>query len=106
MLEPDHVGALALTGEIALRRGNFAEAAEALARLALLADAPDKNRLTAGIAAVDLFENKLDRFDRAPGNPARAPPREALQRSPFESDSLARRRAPARGRRPRKSSKS
>jgi tetratricopeptide (TPR) repeat protein len=65
MLEPDHVGALALTGEIAIRRGKFEEAAEALARLALLADAPAKNRVTAGIAAVDLFENKLTRFDRA-----------------------------------------
>lgn len=65
MLEPDHVGALALTGEIAIRRGKFDEAAEALARLALLGEAPAKNRVTAGIAAVDLFENKLDRFDRA-----------------------------------------
>ncbi len=65
MLEPDHVGALALTGEIAIRRGKFEEAAEALARLALLAEAPAKNRVTAGIAAVDLFENKLSKFDRA-----------------------------------------
>ena len=65
MLEPDHVGALALTGEIAIRRGNFEEAAESLARLALLEEAPAKNRVTAGIAAVDLFENKLNRFDRA-----------------------------------------
>ncbi|MGO9713499.1 MAG: hypothetical protein ACLQBL_31885 [Polyangiaceae bacterium] len=65
MLEPDHVGALALTGEIAIRRGKFDDAAEALARLALLPEAPAKNRVTAGIAAVDLFENKLDRFDRA-----------------------------------------
>jgi predicted Zn-dependent protease len=65
MLEPDHVGALALTGEIAIRRGNFDEAAQSLARLALLPDAPAKNRVTAGVAAVDLFENKLNRFDRA-----------------------------------------
>jgi tetratricopeptide (TPR) repeat protein len=65
MLEHDHVGALALTGEIAIRRGQFQEAADALARLALLDAAPAKNRVTAGVAAVDLFENKLDRFDRA-----------------------------------------
>ena len=65
MLEPDHVGALALTGEIAIRRGKFDDAAEALARLALLSEAPAKNRVTAGVAAVDIFENKLDRYDRA-----------------------------------------
>ena len=65
MLEPDHVGALALTGEIAIRRGKFEDAADALARLALLEAAPGKNRVTAGVAAVDLFENKLNRFDRA-----------------------------------------
>jgi len=65
MLEHDHVGALALTGEIAIRRGKFQEAADALARLALLDAAPAKNRVTAGVAAVDLFENKLDRYDRA-----------------------------------------
>lgn len=65
MVEPDHVGALALSGEIYIRRGQFAEAAEALGRLATIDEAPPKNRATAGIAAVDLFENKLDRTDRA-----------------------------------------
>jgi hypothetical protein len=65
MLEPDHVGALALTGEISIRRGNFAEAAAALARLALLPEAPARSRVTAGIAAVDLYENKLNQLDRA-----------------------------------------
>jgi tetratricopeptide (TPR) repeat protein len=65
MLEPDHVGALALTGEIALKRGLFDEAATALARLASLDAAPAKNRITAGVAAVDIYENKLDRFDKA-----------------------------------------
>ncbi len=65
MVEPDHVGALALSGEIFIRRGQFAEAAEALGRLAGVKDAPPKNRVTAGIAAVDLYENKLDRFDKA-----------------------------------------
>ncbi|HEX7665670.1 MAG TPA: hypothetical protein VF407_14185, partial [Polyangiaceae bacterium] len=65
MIEPEHVGALALTGEIFIRRGMFEEAATNLAKLATLPDAPPKNRVTAGIAAVDLYENKLDRFDKA-----------------------------------------
>jgi tetratricopeptide (TPR) repeat protein len=65
MLDPDHVGALALLGEINIRRGNFAEAAGALARLAQLDGAPPKNRVTAGVAAVDLYENKLEQFDQA-----------------------------------------
>jgi tetratricopeptide (TPR) repeat protein len=65
MLDPDHVGALALLGEINIKRGNFEPAAEALARLATLEVAPAKNRVTAGVAAVDLYENKLGRFDKA-----------------------------------------
>jgi tetratricopeptide (TPR) repeat protein len=65
MLDPDHVGALALLGEINIRRGNFEDAATALGRLAALDTAPPKNRVTAGVAAVDLYENKLGRFDRA-----------------------------------------
>ncbi|HEY4012552.1 MAG TPA: tetratricopeptide repeat protein [Polyangiaceae bacterium] len=65
MLDPDHVGALALLGEINIRRGHFDDAATSLARLAMLEAAPAKNRVTAGVAAVDLYENKLDRFDKA-----------------------------------------
>lgn len=65
LLNPDHVGALALLGEINIRRGNYEAAAESLARLARLDNAPAKNRVTAAIAAVDLYENKLDRYDRA-----------------------------------------
>jgi tetratricopeptide (TPR) repeat protein len=65
MLDPDHVGALALLGEINIRRQNFDVAADSLARLARLETAPAKNRVTAGVAAVDLYENKLDRFDKA-----------------------------------------
>ena len=63
--EPEHVGALALTGEIFIRRGMYEEAAANLARLSTIEAAPPKNRVTAGIAAVDLYENKLDRYDRA-----------------------------------------
>ena len=66
MLDPDHVGALALLGEINIRRGNF-EAGGRVARdgSPSLDNAPAKNRVTAGVAAVDLYENKLDRFDKA-----------------------------------------
>jgi tetratricopeptide (TPR) repeat protein len=65
LLAPDHVGALALLGEINIRRGHFEDAARALARIALLDGAPPKNRVTAGVAAVDLYENKLGQFDQA-----------------------------------------
>jgi hypothetical protein len=65
MLDPDHVGALALLGEINIRRGQYDEAATSLARLATLEAAPAKNRLTAGVAAADIYENKLDRADKA-----------------------------------------
>jgi Flp pilus assembly protein TadD len=65
MIEPDHVGALALLGEINIRRGQYEEAATSLSRLATLDAAPPKNRVTAGVAAVDLYENKLRRFDLA-----------------------------------------
>jgi hypothetical protein len=43
----------------------FAEAAESLARLARVESAPAKTRVTAGVAAVDLYENKLGRHDLA-----------------------------------------
>lgn len=59
MLEPDHVGALALAGEIYLTTQRFPEAAEHLARLAELPAAPNQQRLMSGVAAVDIYENKL-----------------------------------------------
>jgi len=65
MLEPDHVGALALSGEIFITLGRFEEAANHLAELAAHPDAPTQQRLMSGVAAVDLFENKLQ-------DPARA----------------------------------
>jgi tetratricopeptide (TPR) repeat protein len=65
MLDPDHVGALALLGEINIRRAQFDEAAASLGRLSTLEAAPPKNRLTAGVAAADIYENKLDRADKA-----------------------------------------
>jgi tetratricopeptide (TPR) repeat protein len=65
MLEPDHVGALALAGEIAIKKGDFAEAAPLLARLATLKSAPDKQRQLSGVAAVDLYEKKLEQPEKA-----------------------------------------
>ncbi len=65
MLEPDHVGALALSGEIYITSGQFAEAAQNLARLATLDEAPRQQRLMSGVAAVDLYENKLGQPETA-----------------------------------------
>ncbi|MBX3127474.1 MAG: tetratricopeptide repeat protein [Polyangiaceae bacterium] len=65
MLEPDHVGALALSGEICITAGQFDEAADRLARLSTLDEAPAKQRLMSGVAAVDIFENKLKQPERA-----------------------------------------
>lgn len=65
MLEPDHVGALALSGEIFITVGKFEEAATHLAELAAHPQAPTQQRLMSGVAAVDLFENKLGSPERA-----------------------------------------
>jgi tetratricopeptide (TPR) repeat protein len=65
MLEPDHVGALALSGEIFITVGRFEEAASHLAELAAHPAAPTQQRLMSGVAAVDLFENKLQDPSRA-----------------------------------------
>jgi len=60
MLEPEHVGALALSGEIYLTVQRFGDAAEQLGRLSALSAAPTQQRLMSGIAAVDIFEGKLN----------------------------------------------
>ena len=65
LLEPDHVGALALAGEIYLTSGKLPEAAEKLARLSTLSEAPIKQRLMSGVAAVDIYENKLREIEKA-----------------------------------------
>ncbi len=65
MLEPDHVGALALLGEVYIKRGNFTEAAPSLARLATIAEAPKEQRLMSGLVAVDLYEKRLGQADKA-----------------------------------------
>jgi tetratricopeptide (TPR) repeat protein len=65
MIEPDHVGALALAGEINIMKGDFAAAAPLLAKLSTVGEAPQQQRLMSGIAAVDLYENKLSRPEKA-----------------------------------------
>jgi tetratricopeptide (TPR) repeat protein len=60
MIEPDHVGALALKGEIDITQSNFEGAAKNLSKLATLEEAPPQQRLMSGVAAVDLYENKLN----------------------------------------------
>ena len=60
LLEPDHVGALALAAEISIATTRFADAAQYLDRLARLESAPIKQRLMSGLAAADLYDNKLN----------------------------------------------
>ena len=104
MFEPEHVGALALTGEIFIRRGMYEEAADNLSRLATIDEAPAKNRVTAGIAAVDLYEEKLDRYDRAL-EVLVGLHRAGLSTLPSASGSRAPPRGPALGARPPTSSR-
>lgn len=65
MLEPDHVGALALSGEIQIAKHAFDKAAPLLARLAEVEAAPQQQRLMSGVAAADLYEGKLQKPDKA-----------------------------------------
>ncbi len=64
MLEPDHVGALALSAEIYVGRQQYEEAATALDRLSRQ-PVPAQQKLGAGLGAADLYEAKLDRSDKA-----------------------------------------
>ncbi|NUP13457.1 MAG: hypothetical protein HOW73_46055 [Polyangiaceae bacterium] len=65
MLEPDHVGALALSGTICIQKGDFAGAAPIMARLSRNKEAPRQERLVSGITACEFYENKLNQPDRA-----------------------------------------
>jgi cellulose synthase operon protein C len=60
-LAPNHVGALALAGEIHIGLGQFDEAARFLSQLSRLDEAPLKQRLMGAMAAADLFDKKLGR---------------------------------------------
>jgi tetratricopeptide (TPR) repeat protein len=64
MLEPDHVGALALSAEIYVGRQMYAEAASALDRLSRQ-PVPVQQKLGAGLGAADLYESKLEAPDKA-----------------------------------------
>ncbi len=65
MLEPDHVGAIALTGEIFIKKGALDDAAAALEKLVTHPGAPAEQRLVSGVAAVDLYEKRLQAPDKA-----------------------------------------
>ncbi|MBL9028061.1 MAG: hypothetical protein JNL21_38070 [Myxococcales bacterium] len=65
MLEPDHVGALALAGTICIQKGDFAGAAPLMARLSQIKEAPKQERLVSGVTACDLYENKLNQPEKA-----------------------------------------
>jgi predicted TPR repeat methyltransferase len=65
MLEPDHVGALALLGEVYISKGAFADAAPALAKIALHEQAPKQQRLMSGVAAANFYEKKLNQPQKA-----------------------------------------
>ncbi len=64
-ITPNHSGALALYGEIYITLQRYAEAADKLAQLAARDDVPREERLTSGLAAVDLYENQLSSTKRA-----------------------------------------
>jgi tetratricopeptide (TPR) repeat protein len=63
--DPRHLGALALYGEIYVTTQRYAEAAACLTQLAARDDAPASERLTSGLAAVDLLENQLGATSQA-----------------------------------------
>lgn len=65
LLDSAHVGARALRGEIYIRQNRFAEAAAQLSELASMPAAPDEQRLMSGIAAVDLYEDRLHDLSKA-----------------------------------------
>lgn len=64
MLEPDHVGALALSAEIYVGRQQYDEAAAALDKLSRQ-NVPPQQKLGAGLGAADIYESKLDRPEAA-----------------------------------------
>ncbi|MGC4066553.1 MAG: tetratricopeptide repeat protein [Polyangiaceae bacterium] len=64
-LAPNHVGALALAGEIHIALGQFDDAARFLAQLSSMAEAPLKQRIMSALAAADLFDKKLGRSNFA-----------------------------------------
>lgn len=64
MLEPDHVGALALSAEIYIGRQQYEEAATALDKLSRQ-NVPVQQKLGAGLGAADLYEQRIGKSDKA-----------------------------------------
>ncbi len=60
MLEPDHVGARALASEIYISIESYGRAASELSELAGLPNAPPEQRHLSAMAAIDLFDNRLN----------------------------------------------
>lgn len=65
LLEPEHVGALALAAEISISSHQLADACKYLDQLARLDSAPDKQRLMSAMAAADIYQSKLSQPERA-----------------------------------------
>ncbi len=65
LLDPDHVGAKALAGDIYISQQDYKSAAAELSDLALLPNAPAEQRRLGAITAIDLFEGKLNDIDAA-----------------------------------------
>jgi cellulose synthase operon protein C len=65
ILDPEHVGAKALAGDIYISQQDFRSAANELSELALLPNAPLEQRRLGAITAIDLFEGKLFDIDSA-----------------------------------------
>ena len=65
LLEPNHVGALALAAEVAISNQQLEDATKYLDQLARLDAAPSKQRLMSAIAAADLYESKLNKPELA-----------------------------------------
>ncbi|MBM4376684.1 MAG: tetratricopeptide repeat protein [Deltaproteobacteria bacterium] len=76
-IEPEHVGALALLGEIRIHaarslveqgsdaRREFTDAAPVLARLAASVTAPEQQRRVSAVAAADVYEKQLGKPEKA-----------------------------------------
>ncbi|MBI4953226.1 MAG: hypothetical protein HY908_14430 [Myxococcales bacterium] len=65
LLEPDHVGALVLAGDINFKKGDFAKAAPLFARLSSLSGASREQRLNAARLAVKIYETDLKTPEKA-----------------------------------------
>jgi tetratricopeptide (TPR) repeat protein len=65
MLEPEHVGGLALLVEIHVQLESWQEAVDALRRLAEAADVPAAQRRIARLGAADFLEKRLQKPDEA-----------------------------------------